>query len=665
MADSPPPPASLLPTAHELPCGLATVNTEGLLLAVNPALSVLLGRDASQHCGGPFDALLSTAGAVIYQSYLMPLLRLHGHLQEFSISLKCADGLPLEVLLYASSRDKGPQRVHDLVLVPIHQRRRVEEEMLRIKRAADESPGMIFQLLCLPDGRAHFPYVSEAVRSLYGSTPQAARASADSVFGKVLAADRATLLQALDQAAATGAAWRATARVRRDGAGAGGSGPDSGSASDDDSSQLAWHEFNASPRRLANGVTLWHGHVADVTQRRAMEQALADREAARQASQAKSEFLARVSHELRTPLNGILGFAQLLLSQQADNLRDDQRRRLAILQTAGQGLLHLINDVLDITSIEMGQLSLHPSALPLAAAVDAALEVVEPQAQMAGVQLARSPMAGLVVRADARRLQQVLVNLLSNAIKYNRPGGRVDVRAQAEAPADPGQAQVCMAVVDTGLGLSDAQQQALFQPFNRLGAEQGPAEGTGLGLVISRQLVQLMQGSISVHSVLGQGSSFMVRLPLAAAGPPARAGLADAGAGQPAVATAGRVLYVEDNAVNVLLMEAIVGLRPGVHMQVRNDCAAGLAAALADPPDLLLLDMQLPDGDGSTLLQRMRSHPALAAVPAVAVSAAARHDDLTLARSIGFAAYWTKPLAVDAVLAGLDAFLAPPGQSPP
>ena len=645
-----------LPGADQLPCALATVTTEGVLLAVNPALGALLGRDAAACCGGPFDVLLSTAGAVIYQSYLMPLLRLHGHLQEFSISLRRHDGQPLEVLLYASSRSVGTQRVHDLVMVPIRQRRRVEEEMLRVKRAADEAPGMIFQLMCLPDGSGHFPYVSEAVRVLYGSTPQAARASADVVFGQVLDDDRAALLRSRDAAAAASATWRASARVRR---------------ADGDT---AWHEFSASPRRLANGVTLWHGHVADVTQRRAMEQALADREAARQASQAKSEFLARVSHELRTPLNGILGFAHLLRSQDADNLRADQQRRLAIVQTAGQGLLHLINDVLDITSIEMGQLGLHSAALPLDAAVDAALAVVEPQAETAGVQLARGAMASLVVQADARRLQQVLVNLLSNAIKYNHPGGRVDVRACPDATAAPGAAQACIEVIDTGRGLTDAQQQ-LFQPFNRLGAERDVADGTGLGLVISRQLVQLMQGSLSVHSVPGQGSCFRVHLPLHLPLVPAAEPLAPVAAGavpagpaatgddQPSP-TRGRVLYVEDNAVNVLLMEAIVGLRPGVQMQVCTDAASGLAAAAAHPPDLLLLDMQLPDADGCDLLQRMRAHAALAGVPAVVVSAAARNDDLARARSAGFIGYWTKPLVVDEVLAGLDQLLAPPAQSP-
>jgi PAS domain S-box-containing protein len=578
--------------------------------------------------------------------------------------------------------------------------------MLRIKRAADESPDMIFQLMCVPGGVAHFPYVSEAVRTLYGSTPQDAQASADAVFARVLDADRVALLQARDAAAAAGQVWRACARVHtRDGG-------------------MAWHEFSASPRQLANGVTLWHGHVANVTQRRAMEQAAADREAARQASRAKSDFLARVSHELRTPLNGILGFAHLLATQDSDNLRDEQRRRLAVVQTAGQGLLHLINDVLDITSIEMGQLSLHLMAQPLDAAIDQALAVAEPQALAAGVTLLRPPPSGLQVQADPRRLQQVLGNLLSNAIKYNRPGGRVVLHAGADeagrkegdpvaaalAAADGGPGvgpgagataaagRVRVAVQDTGPGMDAAQVARLFEPFNRLGAERAGVEGTGLGLAITRQLVQHMGGEIAVQSVPGHGSCFTVWLPIG--GPPAPADVADA-PGRPAgaapvpwqgpvhhtphaagpqhtaphtgqhtaqstaqhrahrAAQQAHVLYVEDNPVNAMLMEAIVGLRPGLRLQVCADVAQGLAAAQADPPALLLLDMQLPDGDGCSLLRRLRLQPALAAVPAVAVSAAASSHDLQQAREAGFDAYWTKPLAVDEVLAALDTLLGP------
>ena len=522
------------PVADDLPCGLATMATDGTVLRVNPALSQLVGRDAAALVDRPFDGLLGAASRVLYQSYLMPLLRLHGHLQEFSLGLQAADGSAVDVLLFASSRriaaGSATTTVYDLVLVTIRQRRRLEEEMLRVKRAADESPGMIFQLMCLPDGSAHFPYVSEAVRRLYGCTPMAARDSAEAVFGQLLPDDRALLLRALRDPAHPDAPWRGNLQVH---------GRDGGTA---------WHELSATPRRLASGVTLWHGHVADITQRRAMEDALAERQAAEQASRAKSEFLARVSHELRTPLNGILGFAQLLLTQQADNLRDDQRHRLAVVHTAGQGLLGLINDVLDITSIEMGQLSLHLQPLPLAGVAERALEAVESQAQQAGITLQGLAVADGLVLADERRLQQVLLNLLGNAIKYNRLGGRVSLSVSVvDGSTDlkgAGAEAVSLVVTDTGPGLSDEQQRHLFEPFNRLGAERGGTEGTGLGLAISQQLVGLMNGRIRVRSTPGFGCAFEVLLPRAAAAlpasPPAAAGATPLG--EAPSPTRGRVL---------------------------------------------------------------------------------------------------------------------------
>ena len=433
---------------------------------------------------------------------------------------------------------------------------------------------------------------------------------------------------------------------------------------------IVWHDWSATPRRLASGVTLWHGHAADVTQRRLMADALAERQAAEQASRAKSEFLARVSHELRTPLNAILGFAHLLLTQHADNLRDDQRHRLGVVHSSGQGLLGLINELLDITSIEIGQLSLRLQALPLAGVVARALQGVASQAQLAGVRL-RGPatVTGLVL-ADERRLQQVLLNLFGNAIKFSPRGSRVTLGVAVVArpagveglDADT----VCLTVTDSGPGLSDEQQRHLFEPFNRLGAERSGIEGTGLGLVISRQLAVLMKGAIGLRSEPGLGCVFELRLPGVAAGPPPpplpppppplpEGSTAASGSRSP---TRGRVLYVEDNPVNVLLMEAIIGLRPGVQLQVAGSVAQGLAAALANPPDLLLLDMQLPDGDGVSLLQALRAPPHSSNVPAVVVSAAARASDLARAREVGFAAYWTKPVVVDDVLAGLDRLLS-------
>ena len=188
---------SVAPGLDELPCGLATMAGDGTVLLANAALGQLVGRDASALVGQPFDALLGIASRVLYQSYLIPVLRLHGHLQEFALSLRAADGAAVDVLLFARRRDTADGPVYDLMLVPIRQRRQLEDEMLRVKRAADESPGMIFQLMCLPDGTAHFPYASEAVRTLYGCTPKAALDSAEAVFGQLLPDDRARLVRAL------------------------------------------------------------------------------------------------------------------------------------------------------------------------------------------------------------------------------------------------------------------------------------------------------------------------------------------------------------------------------------------------------------------------------------------------------------------------------------
>jgi CheY-like chemotaxis protein/anti-sigma regulatory factor (Ser/Thr protein kinase) len=263
----------------------------------------------------------------------------------------------------------------------------------------------------------------------------------------------------------------------------------------------------------------------------------------------------------------------------------------------------------------------------------------------------------LQVNADPLRLQQVLVNLLSNAVKYNRQGGTVQVMARVAG------LQAEVAVIDTGHGLSEAEQQQLFQPFRRLGARHSQTEGTGLGLVITRHLLALMDATIDVRSTPGEGSVFTCRLPLA---PRHAAPLPDSARHpvvQPAAPTgsvaAGRVLYVEDNPVNVILMEAICGMCPDLDLRVAIDGASALAAVADWTPDLLLLDVHLPDTDGVTLLGALREREALRGVPAIAVSAAARAEDIFAAKAAGFDGYWTKPLAIDATLAELERWLAP------
>jgi PAS domain S-box-containing protein len=641
---------------ERLPVAWLCMDSQGMVQQANEALSQMLQAPAAQLVGLPFDRLLSRASRVIYQSYLQPLLRLHGDIAEFALTLELDASPRVDVLLYSARRNLPVDHVVDMVLVPIRQRRRIEDEMLRIKQAADQAPGVIFQLMQMPDGGYHFVYTSEAVRRLYSLTAEQARADARCLLDCIDPEDRQRMTAEMREAQAQGTEWRSLYRARSGRLG------------------LRWHEVQASPRQLADGVVLWHGHVADVTQRREMEQALADRQAMERLHRERNEFLARVSHELRTPLNGILGFAHLLANERAGNLRADQLDRLEVIRTSGGHLLHLINEILEITAVDAGQRAMPLEALALLPQLTRALRVVGAQASGALVHLlpAQCPPR-LGARANEQRLHQALVNLLSNAIKYNRPGGEVRLQASREG------AWVSVAITDTGRGLTAAQQAELFQPFNRLGAEQGGTEGFGLGLVITRNLIDAMDGRVEVRSQPDLGSTFTIQLPFAeppespapeAAEPTAAGSQDDAPAQPPAWAPEastpprGRILYVEDNEVNALLMQAILGLRPDVALEIACDGAGALQQALAQPPDLLLIDMHLPDATGIELLARLRQHDSLRLLPAVVVSASARRDDIDLALAHGFDGYWTKPLDVELTLSALDGLLGPARAGP-
>jgi PAS domain S-box-containing protein len=392
----------------------------------------------------------------------------------------------------------------------------------------------------------------------------------------------------------------------------------------------------------------------DVTQRRRAEAALRDMEAAERASRAKSEFLARMSHELRTPLNAMLGFAQLLQHDLGDQLDGVQQERLSRIGSAGMHLLSLIDEVLDLSAVEAGSLPVALQPIGLDEAIDEVRRWLASMAAQWQVSLRAVP-SGAWVQADARRLRQVLANLVSNAIKYNRPGGRVDLSlSRLVVEGSPGWE---LTVRDTGRGLSPQQQAHLYEPFNRLGAEREGIEGRGIGLMTVHHLVHVMGGRLQVQSRVGEGSEFRVWLPVALHAAPATA---DADAGETAAAHAGAlsVLYVEDNAVNVLVVRELVGLRPNVTLHVAADGAGGLEAALCHRPDLVLLDMQLPDMDGHELLRRLRARQLPSRI--IALSANAMPDAVRKARAAGFDDYWTKPIDIAQFLARLDRLAAEP-----
>ncbi|NML16514.1 PAS domain S-box protein [Azohydromonas caseinilytica] len=402
------------------------------------------------------------------------------------------------------------------------------------------------------------------------------------------------------------------------------------------------------------GITVY---FRDVSERQQAEQDRAAREAAEQASEAKSRFLARISHELRTPLNAILGFTQLMEIDTEAPLRGHQADRLHKVHAASRHLLAMINEILDLASIESGNtpLSLEPAALH--AVARSSFDGIEPQAGAAGVRLIDGigPEAPAVV-ADSLRLHQVLLNLLSNAVKYNHRGGWVRLSARARGD------RVLIDVEDTGRGLSDEQLEHLFQPFNRLGAERTDIEGAGLGLVIAKGLAQLMHGDLHAARRDEGGSIFTLELPLAnlAQDSGLRAAVADGGAGpapQDNAAGVATVLYIEDDPVNALLVRHIMDLRPHCLLHEAADGEIGLALARQLQPDLVLTDMNLPGMTGYDVLEQLRADPQTRHLRCIALSADAMPENIQRALAAGFADFWTKPIDVSQFLQRLDELL--------
>jgi PAS domain S-box-containing protein len=420
-----------------------------------------------------------------------------------------------------------------------------------------------------------------------------------------------------------------------------------------------WLATRAGIQRGADGrAAQMLGVTWDITERKITESALNAKEAAERASQAKTEFLSRMSHELRTPLNAILGFTQILEIDRSQPLSAVQQDRVDHIKQAGWHLLTLINEILDLSRIEAGATALSMSVLPTREVVEEALKLVKTDAarrnlELSLVQQLEAPQS---VWADRTRLKQVLLNLMSNAVKYNREGGSITV----ELRADP-QGAAVIGVRDTGPGLAPAQVARLFEPFNRLGLEGAPIEGTGIGLTIAKKLVEQMGGSIAVASEPGAGSEFSITLQSASTntGDTASAGGSGDSSTRERTDVAGSVLCIEDNPANLAVVEAILRLRPNVTLLKAPDGAAARVLAAVCQPDLILVDMRLPDTDGLSLFRALRGQHETAHIPCVALSANALPSDIAAARNAGFSEYLTKPLSAAELLRSVDAALAP------
>jgi len=375
---------------------------------------------------------------------------------------------------------------------------------------------------------------------------------------------------------------------------------------------------------------------------RAEELEKARREADR-ANAAKSEFLSHMSHELRTPLNAVIGYAQLL-QMEGDDARTLESAR-SILKS-GRHLLDLINEVLDLARIEAGKLTLSVEAVAVVGAIDQAVDLVRPIAGERGITLVTEPETceGLYVKADRQRLVQVLLNLLTNAAKYNRPGGRIEVRC-----SEIGSARYRIEVADTGKGLDGRAVEKLFMPFER---GDHTEEGTGLGLALSRRLMELMNGELSLVGTSDAGSTFAIDLP-GSDEPIAKGEKPRQAAKRAAILPEGtvRIVCIEDNLSNVQLMERIFSTMGGIEFLPAMQASIGLQLIEDHLPDLVLLDLHLPDAQGIDVLKRLRANPKTSAIPVVVLSADATDNQIKRLMEAGAKSYLTKPIDLDALFA--------------
>ncbi|MGQ0569922.1 MAG: ATP-binding protein [Armatimonadota bacterium] len=413
-------------------------------------------------------------------------------------------------------------------------------------------------------------------------------------------------------------------------------------------------ELLAKSRQLEREISERERTEQEIQHLKAAEETLEHgRLEAEKANQAKSEFLSRMSHELRTPLNAVLGFAQLL---EMDPLTPEQHESLGYILKAGHHLLDLINEVLDIARIEAGRLTIAPEAVPLGEVTREALALIAPLAAERSVRVRSETFDddGPYVLADRQRLKQVLLNLLTNAVKYNRAGGRVILSDETQ------ENRLRIMVTDTGPGIPSDKTERLFIPFERLGTLQGGVEGTGLGLALSKRLMEAMGGAIGVESQVGRGSTFWIELPLAEGPGESVDRITEEVLVRPVGVPSERtctVLYIEDNLSNLELIERILARRPAVKLLSAMQGRLGLSLAREHRPDLILLDIHLPDIPGDEILHRLQADPKTRLIPVVVMSSDPTPAQIEQLLAAGAHACLPKPVDVKELIRIVDGSL--------
>lgn len=537
-------------------------------------------------------------------------------------------------------RNEQDEAQHFLLMVEdISERKASEaalEESRRELQAAIDANQLIMDnsldVICTIDQVGHFLRVNAACEQLWGYKAEelVGRPYIDFVFEE----DRATTQRAAKNMLASGKVTDFVNRyVRKDGS----------------LVNVLWSATWSEKHEIMFCV------AHDVTDRARIEKALREaKEEADRANQAKSDFLSRMSHELRTPLNSILGFGQLLDRQSPT---ETQRPRIRYILSAGRHLLNLINEVLDISRIEAGNLQLSVEPVCLEEAIGEALDLMRPLAAERTIDLtfSCSPETTTFVLADRQRLKQVLLNLLSNAVKYTGIHGNVTVTV-----AESGEGILRISVRDTGAGIPVDKLARLFTPFDRLGAEQSTVEGTGLGLALCQRLVQAMHGTIGVNSTLGNGSTFWLELPQAQSPLQNRSSAKGAASSEPATGEESRrILYIEDNFSNVTLVDQMLAERPALELMTAMQGRVGVELARQHSPDLILLDLHLPDMPGWQVLAQLKADHLTRQIPVVVISADATAPQIKRLLSAGARAYLTKPLDISEFFRVIDEALSP------
>jgi PAS domain S-box-containing protein len=624
------------------PIAYCTFDRDGVVLETNLTGAAMLGRERSRIVGKPILALVRLDQPDTFARHLRDCLASESSV-TCEISFTTEHGTVEVQLTSTAVRGAGGTRTAcRTALLDITQRRAVERVAQLAAERLTSAVESVQDAFALFDASDHLVLCNSAYRHLLGDSLRDAVVGRsyvellDAWIGTLAFSDdreRELFRSArLAQRHAPGAAFDVQARDGR--------------------------RLRVMDRRTPEGglvKTIWD-LTADMQREEQLKQA---RASADSANAAKNEFLASMSHELRTPLNAILGFAQLLEQDKKEALSARHKERVKHILKGGEHLLRLISDILNLSRIEVGGLSMSLEPVSIADVVDEVRRALEPAASSAGLHMEFDVLdATTIVRVDRTRLAQILLNFGSNAIKYNRSTGTVRIRVSFPDPE-----HVRVTVADTGFGIPLDQQAKLFQAFHRAGQQTGPIEGTGIGLAISKRLAELMQGSVGFRSVPSEGSEFWVELRIHAEHSQT---MPRPAVQEPTHLTQDRrgvVLYVEDNPANIRLMRDLLEVFEGIELMTAPTAEIGVELARSSAPSVIIMDINLPGMSGLDALRILKGAPETERVPVIALTAAASEQERKRGERLGFYRYMTKPVDIGDLEATLEAVLS--GQRKP